>query len=438
MNRNIPTVRGLRVLCGCAVACAALTATPRLAAGAAAIDDMPPAKADPNDWPWWRGPNKDNIAPADQDPPVKWSETTNVLWRVKLRGLGYGTPCVAGKRVVLAEGDTRRRTISVICLDRGTGKPLWETTVYRGKLPKIHKDNSHASPTVACDGERLFFPYQTADSIKLAALDLEGKIVWNKTIGPYESVQGYSASAALHKSAVIVPLDIKGPSKLAALHRRTGEVVWEAKRSGINETYASPLVASVGGRDQVFIIGPGNTSSYDADTGKPLWECKGPAQFCAAVVAFDGERVYSTGGWPERSLLAIRANGAGDVTGTHVAWEGDKKVGYVPSPLLHDGLLYAVSDKSGLLRCYDAPTGKIVWSKDLDAPFYSSPVWAAGRIYLFDRKGKGYVFKAGRKLEPIAENTLPAGAFATPVILDGKIYIRTMTDIYCLGTGTKP
>jgi len=433
MKRSYPTVRSLTILWGCVVVCAAIAAMPRPATAAVSVDDMPPAKADPNDWPWWRGPNKDNIAPADQDPPVKWSETANVLWRVKLPGLGYGTPCVVGSRVVLATGDTRRRTISVICLDRGTGKQVWQTTVYRGKLPKIHKDNSHASATVACDGERLFFPYQTDRSIKLAALSLEGKIVWNKTIGPYESVQGYSASAAVHKSVVIVPLDIKGASKLAALHRKTGEVVWEARRSGIHETYASPLVARVAGRDQVFIIGPDNTSSYDPDTGKFLWECKGPAQFCAAVVAFDTERIYSTGGWPERSLLAIRADGSGDVTKTHVAWEGDKKVGYVPTPLLHDGLLYAVSDKSGLLRCYDAPTGKILWSKDLDAPFYSSPVWAAGKIYVFDRKGKGYVFKAGRKLEPIAVNTLPAGAFATPVILGGKIIIRTMTDIYCLG-----
>jgi len=428
MNRNVWTVMCMAVLCGSVVLCE----TSRITAAEASIDDMPPAQADPNDWPWWRGPTKNNIAPTDQNPPISWSKTTNVLWRTALPGAGHGTPCVVGRRVVLAAGDTRARTISVICLDRATGKQVWRTVVYRGKLPKIHKDNSHASATVACDGERLFFPYQTADSLKLAALDMEGKIVWNKTIGPYESVQGYSASVAMHKSAVIVPLDIKGPSKLTALHRKTGDVVWEIKRSGIHETYASPLVARVAGRDQVFIIGPDNTSSYDADTGKALWTCKGPAQFCGAVVAFDADRVYSTGGWPERSLLAIRANGSGDVTKTHVAWEGDKKVGYVPSPLLHNGLLYAVSDKSGLLRCYAAPTGKILWSTDLDAPFYSSPVWAAGKIYLFDRKGKGYVFQAGRALKHLATNTLPDGAFATPIILESKIIIRTITDIYCL------
>ena len=313
-------------------------------------------------------------------------------------------------------------------LDAATGKQL-ATFV----LPDEPDAKGFFWQYVACDGERIFFPYQTAGTIKLAAMDLEGKILWNRTIGPYESVQGYSASPALHKSAVIVPLDIKGTSKLTTLHRKTGEVVWQVDRPGNHETYASPLVARVAGREQLFIIGPDNTRSYDPDTGKLLWDCKGPAQFTAAVVAFDAERVYSTGGWPERSLLAIRAGGTGDVTDTHLAWRGDKKVGYVPSPLLADGLLYAVSDKSGLVRCYDAPTGKIIWSKDLGAPFYSSPVLVAGKVYVFDRKGKGYIFRAGRKLELLAENTLPAGAFATPVFLDNRIYLRTMTDFYCLG-----
>ncbi len=420
--------RRVAILCGALALCAVL-----VAAGEQAIDDLPRAKAAAGDWPWWRGPERNNIAADGQDPPTTWSKTDNVVWRVKLPGQGHGTPCIVGKRVVLATGDTRRREISVLCLDRATGKEMWRTVVYRGKLPKIHKDNSHASATVACDGERLFFPYQTATSLKMAALDLRGKIVWNVTVGKYESVQGYSASAALYKSVVIVPLDIKGPSTLTALHRKTGEVVWQTKRPGNHETYASPLIARVAGREQLFIIGPDNTRSYDPDTGKELWDCKGPAQFCAAVVAFDDQRVYSTGGWPERSLLAIRASGSGQVAKTHVAWAGDKKVGYVPSPLLHDGLLYAVNDKTGLLRCYDAASGKIVWAKDLDAPFYSSPTCAAGKIYILDRKGKCFILRAGRTFELLGGPTLPDGAFATPVFLNNRIYIRTMTELYCIG-----
>jgi len=418
---------------GILVLCAVLCGAPGQMTAKAGIDDLPAAKANATDWPWWRGPNKDGIAAAGQNPPLRWSATQNIVWRVELGGLGHGTPCIVGGRIFLATGETRKRAVSVLCLDRKSGKRLWQKTVYRGKLPKVHKNNSPASATIACDGERIFFPYQTADAIRMVAMDLEGEVLWKTKIGPYESVQGYSASPALHKSAVIVPLDIKGPSKLVALHRKTGQVIWEAKRPGNHETYASPLVARVAGREQVVLIGPDNTRSYDPDTGRLLWDCKGPAQFVAAVVAFDAERVYATGGWPERALLGIRANGTGEVTATHLAWSSDKKAGYVPSPLLAGGLLYAVRDESGLLRCYDPQTGKVIWSKDLDAPFYSSPVLVGERIYLFDRKGKGTVFKAGRKFELLAENTLPAGAFATPVFLDNRIYLRTLEDFYCIG-----
>jgi outer membrane protein assembly factor BamB len=209
--------------------------------------------------------------------------------------------------------------------------------------------------------------------------------------------------------------------------------VWRVPRPDTNESYASPLVAAVAGREQLFIIGPEKTRSYDPNTGGLLWQCDGPAEFVAATVAFDSERVFSTGGWPQRALLGIRADGSGDITETHVAWKSDKKAGYVPSPLLHEGLLYAVADK-GLMRCYAPPSGVVMWEHDFKAPFYSSPVAVADRIYVFDRKGKGYVIKTGRSFEQIAVNELPKGAFATPIIRNNRIYIRTLGDFFCLGT----
>jgi outer membrane protein assembly factor BamB len=200
----------------------------------------------------------------------------------------------------------------------------------------------------------------------------------------------------------------------------------------VKESYASPLVAHVAGRDQVLLMGGVTTRSYDPNTGKLLWECAGPAEFCAATVAFDSDTVYATAGYPQKALLAIRAGGAGNVTQSHLTWKSDTKAGYVPSPVWHEGLLYAVSD-TGLMRCYNAATGDIVWAHDLKASFYSSPVLAGGRIYLFDRKGKGYVMRVGRPFELLAVNELPSGVFATPVILDNRIYLRTLKDFYCLG-----
>ena len=273
------------------------------------LDDLPPATADAYDWPWWRGPGKNNIAAPKQNPPLRWSKTENVLWRTALPGRGHATPCIRGKRIFLPTADRGKQTIWMLCFDRDTGRRLWKTQVWQGKFPKIHKDNSHASAMAACDGQRVFFPYQTADAVHVTALDLDGKIIWNSKAGPYKCMHGYSASPALHKSVVIVPTDGSRPNKLTALQRRTGKVAWQVSRPDKHECYASPLVARVAGRDQLFIIGPDKTRSYDPDTGRRLWECDGPADYDAAVVAFSTDRVYATGGYPQKALLCIRANG---------------------------------------------------------------------------------------------------------------------------------
>ena len=333
----------------------------------------------------------------------------------------------------LAIGDKGKKTISIICLDRASGKEKWRTDVYSGKLPKLHKDNSYASGMIACDGERVFFAYQTDDAIRTVALGVDGKLVWDEEVAKYWTVQGHSGSPAIYKSAVIMTADLKGAAALVALHRKTGKVIWRVARPGTKESYASPLVARVAGRDQVFVIGPDNTRSYDPGTGKFLWECDGPAEYCAATVAFDKDVVYSTGGYPEKALLAIRAGGSGKVTRTHLKWKSDRKAGYVPSPLVGGAFVYAVADK-GLIRCYDANSGKVAWERHLQASFYSSPVLVGERIYLFDRKGKGFVIQVGGTFKLLAENTLDDGAFATPVIAGGRIYLRTLGDLYCIAS----
>ncbi len=392
-------------------------------------DDLPAAAPGADDWPWWRGPTLDNVARSDQAPPLAWGPDKNILWRVPLDGRGHGTPCIWGDRIFLATGD--KKTISIMCLDRRTGKEKWRTEVYRGKLAKVHKNNSYASGTIACDGERVFFGYQTADAIRMVALDVEGKLIWDEQVSGYKTIQGHSASPAIYKSAVIMPADCKGAAAMVALHRKTGKVIWRIRRPGDKESYASPLVTRVSGRDQLFIIGPDKTRSYDPLSGKLLWECDGPAEFDAATVAFDKDTIYSTGGYPQKGLLAIRAGGSGDVTGTHLRWKSDKKAGYVPSPLVVGAFVYTAADK-GLVRCYEAASGKIVWEQQLQAQFYSSPVLVGQRIYLFGRKGKGFVMRAGGTFKLLAENTLDDGVFATPVIVGRRIYLRTFGDLYCI------
>jgi len=396
------------------------------------LDDLPPASSAPGDWPWWRGPRLDHVAESGQTPPMRWSETDNVIWKVDLPGDGHGTPCLVGRRIFVATADKERRTIRMHCLDRASGVEMWQTTLWKGPLRRVHDDNTYASATAACDGERVFYTYQTSNDVRIAALTLGGGRVWEKVVTPYKSIQGFSASPLLYKSAVIIVVDGTDHNQLTAYHRRTGKILWAAAVPGEHESYASAMVGRSAGRDQLVLVGPANIMSYDPNTGKPLWTCDGPAKCYVAVASFDEKRVYATGGYPKRSLYAINADGSGNVTDTHLAWKSDRWAGYVPSLLLHDGLIYAVNDE-GRLRCYQADSGAVVWEQKLGSKFYSSPVLVDDRIYLFDRKGKGFVLKAGREFTMLAENTLPHGAFATPVICNNRIYIRTLSSLYCLG-----
>jgi outer membrane protein assembly factor BamB len=422
------------LVCLCAAVLAGCNKSVDRVSPAEGWDDLPPAAPGVDDWPWWRGPAVNNVARADQAPPLEWGSDKNVLWQVSLGGKGHGTPCIWGDRIFLAVGDKARKTISVLCLDRETGREKWRTDAYSGELPKMHQDNSYASSMLACDGERVFFAYQTGDELRMAALDLDGKSVWDEQVAKYTTRFGHGASPAIYKSAVIMSADCKSGASLVALHRKTGKVVWRAPRDGGHESYGSPLVGRVAGRDQLVIIGPHKTRSYDPGCGELLWECDGPAAYDAATAAFGADAIYSTGGNPEKALLAIRADGSGDVTDTHVMWKSDRKAAYVPSPLVSGAFVYAVTD-NGLMRCYNAVSGDVVWERHLHSRFYSSPVLVGERIYLFDRKGKGFVMRAGGTFEMLAENALSDGAFATPVIVDGRIYLRTLGDFYCISAG---
>jgi outer membrane protein assembly factor BamB len=397
-------------------------------------DTLAPPAVSADDWPWWRGPKHDNIAPDGQRPPEAWSAGAGVAWQAKLPGVGHSSPCIVGDRIYVTAGEKTpsQATLWLLCLARDTGKALWQTVLYQGLPPKMHPDNALASASPACDGERVIVPYQTGSSVCAAATGLDGKVLWTQTVAAYNTIQGFSASPTFYKSAVLIPVEGPKGCYLTALHRQTGEVVWRRAMSSAIESYAPAVVRRVAGREQLLLIGGTSTRGYDPENGDLLWTCAGPARTCVATVVSDGEFVYATGGYPGRQFIAIRADGKGDVTKSHLAWTSDAKVGYVPSPVLRDGLLYAVADQ-GLMRCYEAASGRVLWERDFKAPFYSSPTLAGDRLYLFDRKGKGYIVPAGRSEGPIVTNELPSGAFATPVILKGRIYLRTLGDFTCIG-----
>lgn len=434
MKNSFAATRRMWVLCVGLIGCVPITATCQPSVSQT-IHDLPTPVAAQDDWPWWRGPSSNNLCRDGQTPPMQWSDTQNILWQVTLPGQGHATPCIYGERLFVPVGDRAEGAIRMMCLNRDTGEQRWQTEVYQGKMAKIHKDTTYASATPACDGARVFFPFQTHDEIRMVAMTLEGDIVWDKALTPYTSIQGFSASPILYRSAVIVPTDGKEHNKLTAMHRSTGRILWQVDVPAEHESYASATLVHAAGRFQIILVGPDHIRSFDPDTGRMIWVCDGPAMCYVAVAVADERTVYATGGYPKKAMLAIRADGTGNVTDTHLSWKSDSKASYVPTPLLHAGLIYVVND-NGLYRCYQAETGQVLNEKKLEGGFYSSPVLAGDRIYVFNKTGKGYVIRAGKRLDILAENSLPDGVFATPVICDSRLYLRTLKTLYCFGETT--
>jgi len=396
------------------------------------LDELPPVEQTADNWPWWRGPTFDGKAPEDQTPPTTWSETKNLVWKTQLPGRGHGSPSIWENRIFLATADEETEIQSMLCYDRTTGDKLWQKEIHRGGFMHMHPKNSHASATPAVDGERVFIQFMVQGGIWMTAIDFDGEILWQKKVGPFKTVHGFGPSPLLYKSVVIVAGDNPDGSFLTALSRKSGEVVWQTARPN-HQSFSCPVVAEVAGREQLLITGPFNVASYDPTTGEELWTCKGPTDVAANTVVWDDEFVYASAGFPQKNLLCIRADGSGDVTETHLVWQQRGKATYVPSLLIHEGLLYMVNDV-GLVQCFESKTGEVVWREKLRGGFSSSPTLAGGNIYVVNEAGRAFVFKPGRQFELVAENELDTnGGFATPVFLDSRIYLRAPDSLYCLG-----
>jgi outer membrane protein assembly factor BamB len=393
----------------------------RVAASAASSATAPIAAA-ADDWPVWRGIQGDNHATGPL-PPLEWDQTRNVRWRSEVPGQGHASPIVSGDRVFVATSDARAETMSLLCYERSTGEPLWSRELHRGGFMHTHEKNTHASPTPACDGQRVFTGFAVQDAVRVSAVSFDGEILWQTEAGPFRSQHGYGASPVLFESLVIVSGDNRGPGYLAALHRETGEIVWRVQR-GQHPSYATPIIAQIAGRAQLLLSGEEQVTAYDPATGDLLWKAEGPSSTTANTVAWNEELVFASGGYPQNGIMAVRA-GSGEVV-----WKNDER-GYVPSPLVIGDQLLVIQDR-GIALCFDASSGKMLWKQRLGGNFSASPTRAGDYVYLPDEAGKTIVFKVAPKFEKIAENDLDDGGFASPVICGGQLFLRTFRYLYCI------
>ena len=389
----------------------------------------------PNDWPWWRGPNRNGIADGKQTPPVKWSETENVLWKTPIPGRGHGSPIVVGEQIFLATAEHDKEVQSVLCFDRKTGKQLWQTEVHQGKFEKGGNGKaSLASATAACDGQRVFICFLHDKAVYTTALSRDGKKLWQTKVTGFVLHQGYGPSPTVYQSLVLVTADNKGTGLIAGLDRSSGNIVWKQERPKW-PNYASPIVINTAGKDELILTGCERIASYDPLTGKPNWDFKGTTQETVTSIVTDGEHIFTSGGYPKKYVSAMKADGSGTIV-----WESKTQV-YVPSMLVHDKHLYAVTD-NGIAICWKCGTGAEVWKERLSGGFTASPVLVGDKIFATNEAGRTYIFKASPKgYEEIAQNQLGGEALSTPTICGGRIYTRVATKqdgkrqetLYCIG-----
>ncbi|MGI9429666.1 MAG: PQQ-binding-like beta-propeller repeat protein [Bythopirellula sp.] len=438
--------------------------------------------ADANDWLRFRGPNGSGISAESEATPVDWSPTENLKWKLALPGPGSSCPIVVGQRVFVTSwsgygtdrdepGDQAALRRHLTCVDRATGDEMWTKTiqpylpedVYRG----MFAEHGYASHTPVSDGEQVYVFFGKTGAL---AFDLEGKQLWHTSVGTESGAKnwGTSSSPILYKNLLIVTASAESEA-LVALDKHSGNEVWRQEAAGFNSTWGTPVLVEVDdSRTDLVIAVPGEIWGFNPETGKLRWYCEaiGSTSFCSSAVARDG-MVYAMDTGPGGGGgAAVRAGGNGDVSETHIVWEG-RQSGRICTPLLHEGRLYGVS--RGVFNCFDATTGDELFKERLTpsaasataAPAaaagagqgqpdrgsrrrgrrggrgqdYSSPVLADGKIYFASRGGDIYVLEAGQEFRQLAVNRVTSEKedfSATPAISRGEIFIRSDKNLYCV------
>ena len=421
--------------------------------------------ANAQEWSQWRGPNAAGIS-AEKGLPDEWSATKNILWKTPIPGRGHSSPVLWGKRIFLTtdlEGDivpgakamrherngqvwvhpdstsgNRKHTLKVLCLDRDSGKLLWEQTAYEGTvLDDRHRKNTYASPTPVTDGK---YVYAFFEAEGLYCYDLNGKLIWKTSFGQISKVgMGPGTSPTLYENLLFLQCDNEdgGPelSFLTAVDKNTGKEVWRVKRDQ-RKTHATPLIVRTDKRVELIANGWETVVSYDPKTGRELWRCEGVKGWAIPSPVAGHGMVFLAAGYPNKRALGVKLGGTGDLTGTpNVVWSYDKGTAYVASPILYGDYYYLITDK-GILTCIEATTGAIKYEGGrvpVPASFSASIVAYDGKLFLTSEDGDTFVVKAGPTHEVLRTNSVGEPVLASPAIANGRIFIRGDKHLYCIG-----
>jgi outer membrane protein assembly factor BamB len=406
-------------------------------------------------WPQWRGAHFKGVS-TTANPPVTWSETKNILWKVPLPGRGNSTPVVWGDRLFVTSavpagvageaqhaprGGLPQRGMHrfvVMALDRKTGKTMWQHTAREQEPHEAsHFENgTWASGSPITDGQRVFAYFE---SFGLYAYDMNGKLLWEKDLGDkrMRNEFGEGSTPVLYRDTLVVVWDhLNGQSFVAAIDARDGKELWKVARKEI-DTWATPIVLEVNGRPQVVVPAMERVRAYDLADGGVVWESDGLTMNTIPSPVFEDGILILMSGFRGNDLKAIRvADAKGNIDGTGaILWTMDRDTPYVPSPLLYDGILYFLKSNNGIVTAVDAKTGKPHYSQQrLDGVpnMFASPVAARGRVYFPGREGATQVIKSGPTFEVLATNRLDDSFDASPALVDNVLYLRGYKTLYAI------
>lgn len=415
-----------------------------------------------DDWPRWRGPRNDGVARGDV--PTEFGEGKHVAWKLDIPGRGFSSPVMWGDRIFLTNavpiadapapaaagtdngprrgagggaGTGKEYKFVVLAIDAKTGKVIWERVA---KTATPHEGyhqmyGSFASNSPVTDGKHVIAFF---GSRGLYCYDLDGKLIWEKQFSPmHMRLQfGEGAAPTLHGNTLLLNFDQESGSFFVALDKNTGKEIWRKERDEVS-SWSQPYVVKVNGREQVILSATARVRAYDLATGEVIWECKGlGANVIPAPVVLDDKLVIVMSGFRDPNLLAIKLGGKGDLTGTDaVVWTNQRGNSYTPSPVLHDGKLYMLTD-NGMLSCLDAAIGKPYYAQQrLPKPynFKASPVAVNGKLYLAAENGDVIVVKLGETFEILATNSFSDHVFiASPAVSGGSMYLRSDKSLFCI------
>ena len=389
-------------------------------------------------WPAFRGPEGLGVS-AFTNIPESWNGKSNegILWKTRIPLPGKNSPVVWGNRVFLSGGDQNK--LQVFCFDTVSGKLLWTGEVTSPHLKnkeepfEVMEDTGFAAPTVVTDGRRVYAIFATGD---IAAFDFNGKSVWTKSLGIPDSSYGYASSLAMYRNLVLIQLDQGGPedgiSRMIALDGLTGQTVWETKRP-VPNSWSSPIVTKIGEQFQLITCGDPWVIAYDPAKGTELWRVNclygdvAPSPIYANGLIFVVE--------PDARLIAIRAGGKGDVTETHIAWDNDEWGPGICSPVSNGELVFLLASE-GLLGCYKNSDGTMLYEQDLRENFLASPSLVGDKLYLLTEEGVMLIIQAGTEYKELTKCELGEKCHASPAFVDGRIYIRGLENLYCIGNNS--